>query len=340
MGAARFEYLGPFTWFGAVGVHIFFVISGFVIASSASGATAGEFLRGRFLRLYPAAWICATTTLVFSIALLGFTPASLFEPYLRSISLWLWGPWIDASYWTLPIEICFYTLIFGVLVFRRFDSIHWIALLLTTASGIFVTCTYLNIPLRSDVAIINFVLRNQHLFLLQYGCFFALGLWMWLSLQRNDPFIWIGFSLALATCFLEIIGNFSNTIAKTHAISSYFSGTPAVPLSVWGIAVGAMLVTTRYVAPLTPKSKGLLLVFRKVGLMTYPLYLLHEIIGVGLIRILVNLGLLPIVALILATSAMVAASFIVSSVLEPTVRNWVKYLWPTNSTPAAGLLSS
>src|ERR1700760_4093119 len=58
----HFESAAPFTWFGWVGVEIFFVISGFVIANSASNASAKEFLFGRVLRLYPAVWICSTLT--------------------------------------------------------------------------------------------------------------------------------------------------------------------------------------------------------------------------------------------------------------------------------------
>src|SRR5258706_15154943 len=50
----------PFTWFGWGGVEIFFVISGFVIANSASRSSPTEFLLGRALRLYPAVWVCAT----------------------------------------------------------------------------------------------------------------------------------------------------------------------------------------------------------------------------------------------------------------------------------------
>src|ERR1700761_8067138 len=63
-GIARFPSLAPFVWAGWVGVEIFFVISGFVIAYSASGATPWAFLRSRLLRLYPSAWVCATATLV------------------------------------------------------------------------------------------------------------------------------------------------------------------------------------------------------------------------------------------------------------------------------------
>ena len=44
---------------GWVGVQVFFVISGLVIANSAHGATPRQFLTSRFLRLYPAAWCAA-----------------------------------------------------------------------------------------------------------------------------------------------------------------------------------------------------------------------------------------------------------------------------------------
>ena len=47
------------TGFGWVGVEIFFVISGFVIALSARGATPDGFIKRRALRIFPALWICS-----------------------------------------------------------------------------------------------------------------------------------------------------------------------------------------------------------------------------------------------------------------------------------------
>src|SRR4051794_242345 len=44
---------------GWVGVQVFFVISGFVIAFSAENSTPLKFFEARFRRLVPAVWVCA-----------------------------------------------------------------------------------------------------------------------------------------------------------------------------------------------------------------------------------------------------------------------------------------
>ena len=63
------------------------------------------------LRLYPSAWICATIT-----ALFIFGDPRLADEYLRSVTLAPVGPWVDGVYWTLGVEIAFYSLVALVLV--------------------------------------------------------------------------------------------------------------------------------------------------------------------------------------------------------------------------------
>ena len=82
---------------GWVGVEIFFVLSGFVIALSAQGKTVGQFITGRAARLYPAAWMCAT------ISFIVLHHTQLLPDYFRSIALSPIGPWIDGAYWTLGV---------------------------------------------------------------------------------------------------------------------------------------------------------------------------------------------------------------------------------------------
>jgi len=52
-GAARYGYLG---------VNLFFLISGFVILMSANGSSPRRFFISRFVRLYPAYWVCCSIT--------------------------------------------------------------------------------------------------------------------------------------------------------------------------------------------------------------------------------------------------------------------------------------
>src|SRR5262249_53112044 len=81
----KFEEITPLAWAGWVGVEIFFVISGFVIAHSANGATPMAFLRSRMLRLFPAAWVCAIITLVARL-MVGDSFGEIDGNFLRSIT--------------------------------------------------------------------------------------------------------------------------------------------------------------------------------------------------------------------------------------------------------------
>src|SRR6201990_2179946 len=105
----------PFTWFGWVGVEIFFVISGFVIANSASKSSPSQFLLGRALRLYPAVWVCATATLLVLVIFGTGSASQYIAPYIHAMTLVPEGVTkqsLDVVYWTLAAETAFYGLVF------------------------------------------------------------------------------------------------------------------------------------------------------------------------------------------------------------------------------------
>lgn len=124
-GATTYNSAIDVSWLGWVGVEVFFIISGFVIANSANGNTAAHFLKGRILRLYPAVWICSTCTLV--VVLFSGAPlVPTLQRYVHTVALLpndTWNGWIDGVYWTLAIEISFYVLIFITLLLPRLLSL-------------------------------------------------------------------------------------------------------------------------------------------------------------------------------------------------------------------------
>jgi peptidoglycan/LPS O-acetylase OafA/YrhL len=110
-----YHYAGRFPgWLevGRYGVHVFFVISGLVIALTlVRSKTALEFAGRRFARIYPAFLFAVTLALIMT-AVLGppFGPRGAGD-YLANLTLaapHLKRPWLDESYWTLLVEAKFY----------------------------------------------------------------------------------------------------------------------------------------------------------------------------------------------------------------------------------------
>ena len=207
-GLVQFPSLAGVTWFGWVGVEVFFVISGFVISYSAAGATPFAFLRSRILRLYPSAWICATATLV-TVFLLGRGNPDTVSEYTRAMTLWVEGPWIDGVYWTLGIEIIFYAVIFMVLCLGRFGSIAIVLGGMTLISAAFWGALAIDrvMPRMLPVAFVHDLLASpaSAFLLLRHGCFFALGGLLWLCQSRQfTPWRTLLLGLCLLTGIMEI----------------------------------------------------------------------------------------------------------------------------------------
>ena len=110
-----------------MGVEIFFVISGFVIANSASKSSPKEFLFGRALRLYPAVWIASTLSLLILLIFLRDKASEFILPYFQAMLLipkGINGKWLDAVYWTLAAEMAFYGLVFCTLLTKKITLRH------------------------------------------------------------------------------------------------------------------------------------------------------------------------------------------------------------------------
>jgi len=129
-------YERPGFFLGITGVDLFFIISGFVILLTLTKTKRWQdFLINRFSRLYPTYWVCVMITfLAGNIYLIhnhrstgewsqSFAPnLTMFQAYFNRYDL-------DASYWTLLVEMLFYVYMGVIFISGGLKAIERIALL-------------------------------------------------------------------------------------------------------------------------------------------------------------------------------------------------------------------
>lgn len=314
--------LAPFTRSGWVGVQVFFVLSGFVIAYTAAEASAGKFFRNRVVRLMPSIWLCGSIT---ALALwLHGGPPHLASLYVRTLALWPFGPWVDDVYWTLPIEVAFYALIFGLLALGAFKRVEWLFAALCLASG-----AYWIARLGSHLALLSPVATElATALLLRHGAFFALGGTLWAASRQG----WTASRAAIALACV-VIG--AVEIVVDHAGYGHYRMF-AAPALIWALFLAAIVFSIWRATLLQGWLGRHGEAIRLVGLATYPLYLLHNHIGV-MLRDAMAPEVSPVAAALLAGVAAVAAAVAVAKWAEPAMQRPLRQvLTAVSSFPGRG----
>lgn len=319
-GLLSFPELSHVAWWGWVGVPIFFVISGFVISFSASGATPSGFAKSRFLRLVPGAFVCATITALVVLPVEGAT-TSVAIKYLKTILFLPIGPWIDGVYWTLGIEIAFYGLV-GVLLaigqLKRLDLV--MALIGCVSAGLwiwhFLRGHHTPLPLTFLPG------RVFQLMLVFHGMYFAAGC-MLFTIAKHGLIIIRALLLAV-----YVLGGLAQVYveASFHQSPSGEHYLTVVPALVWSASLIALGLSIWWKPPFA-LSEGTTRLITIAGLSTYPLYLLHDKIGAGFLRVGAEVGLNKFVALGLAMgvapAVAVAATLWLETPFREAVKGWI-----------------
>ena len=321
----QFPSLAHLTWVGWVGVEIFFVISGFVIANSATKASPKEFLIGRALRLYPAVWVCATATLIVLLVFGNGDASEFILPYISAMLLvpkGLTGQWLDCIYWTLAAEMAFYGLVFFTLLSKRFTLRH-LAWALTLYSAVFNALSMLVLSGVIHSGLTYFVVLMFRVpcaaWLLNHGCFFALGIWLFISANRELTALeQVAVAVACLSGSAEIYFFAHYLLTTIPAISGE---SPFAPILVWAAAVSLIAIgasrSRRSAGAATSEAPAYL---RTLGLITYPLYLTHNVIGAAIIRILVDAGMDELLAVWAGLGLLVLVCWFICAKVEPAVR--------------------
>lgn len=300
--------LSPLSRYGRVGVQIFFVISGFLIAASSVGRSPVAFAKGRALRLLPAAWICATLTFIVGHQLRDVVIAS----YGRSLILWPLGPWISGVYWTLGVELAFYAYI-AVTLWARVSVATAAYALIAWCFG-FYTLRVANVLAGRPLKWLFDNMNGQGgaLTLLELGCFFGVGMMLWIIRTKGSSSARItALLVAVGCCCLQLM--VVGSLDQKQFSYSWFH--PIALTSVWlcGLAaiVWSIFDADRFTRVLGRHTAAI----RHVGLMTFPLYLVHSEVGRATMLALRVFG--PVLALLIACVSMIAVAFLVVEAEKP-----------------------
>jgi peptidoglycan/LPS O-acetylase OafA/YrhL len=295
-----FAEIAPWAKYGFLGVDLFFLISGFVIAASAHGRTWQQFAAARTLRLYPAYLFCMTATALALLLLAGPSlqpSAAKWLANLTMIAPALGHPFMDGAYWSIVVEIVFYGWVAVVVAAGGFDK------RLLTVLTVWLGISYLN-----EVVLHARVLRMG--LLTEYAALFASGILIQrLRAGEKNPYAWalLGFAFGLGLIHaFEYQRLFWRLYGDTLSLPVMWS----LHVGLYAAFVGALSIS-RWLQP----SRLIL----AIGGITYPLYLVHQQAGYLLID-----ELAPIVgrweALALFTVAALVFSWVVWRFVEPAGR--------------------
>jgi peptidoglycan/LPS O-acetylase OafA/YrhL len=138
LSAMPYPLLAPVAQYGFLGVHLFFMISGFVILMTASRGGVADFAISRAVRLYPAFWVCCTLTFIGILAFGNGRFSASWPQYFANMTLvgnFLSIKPIDGVYWSLIVELRFYALVFLVLALRQIGRTQLLLTLWLVASA-------------------------------------------------------------------------------------------------------------------------------------------------------------------------------------------------------------
>ncbi len=290
------------TKFGYLGVHLFFLISGYVIFSSAQNCSSLQFMISRGTRIFPTLWTCVTITILMVFMIHGFGDISLYK-YFANFTLlytYLGVEAIDIVYWTLVIEVKFYACIFvlmllGWLKYYRIWIPIWLA------------------------ATICYIFLGQPFFLgwiisPEYSPYFISGIIF--SLAQREGYrplyiavLGIAMLMALRYAFVEA-DRFSETISTTF------------PYLV--VAVVFTFFAIFYLLSREKITLGYNRIYLVLGAMTYPLYLLHNANGKIIFDRYVDV-VHPLLLLVLITLAIMILCYLINIFVEKKLANRLKH---------------
>ena len=298
----EFPFMKEIFKYGYLGVDFFFILSGFVILMSVEKKNITSFVKSRFLRLYPVYWVCLSITFLFLLLFGNPTFSANWFDFLTNLTMlngFLFLPYVDGVYWTLLVEMKFYFLImFFILIRDKFNfkvNQLIVSYLVITLFSVFI-----------DIFSNKFFVLINYLFSFQYSSLFIAGMTFYLIKKHGlnlKYLIFLNISFGISVFYaLEKVNRLSDSHSHNFSEFTTFLYILSFYTIMFLISINKLKIINK---------KWML----KYGMMTYPLYLLHQNIGYILINYLTKYFNKYLV-LLFVTSLMFYAAFFVSNKIE------------------------
>jgi peptidoglycan/LPS O-acetylase OafA/YrhL len=304
--------LGQYT----TGFNFFFMTTGFLLLMNAQSKTPRQFVVSRAQRLYPALWVCCTIT--YLISLVTQNPRFMVSPfdYLANLTMFngfVGIPYVDGAYWTMIISLKFNLLLLLVMMLGQVKHMYWLACAWLAYSALLAFG--INIPY------VDFFLLSS------YAPFFIAGMMVYLLRSDGQKLkYWLLFAASYVAALYYVV---QDAQAKQAHYQVPYSNTVFILINTVYYFMFILIALN--------KTKWLQVpFFATLGLITYPLFLLHQNIGY------IAFTYLPInkyILLILLLTVMFALSYGVYRFVEKPFAKpfgkWLERLLPGRPTTPA-----
>lgn len=297
----------PLVRYGWAGVNLFFLISGYVIFMTLERCSGFvDFIARRWLRLFPAMLLASLIIFAAAQPMAGEMPGGQampidFLPGLTFTNPFYFRHWwgieprsLDGAFWSLYVEVAFYVAI-GLMFFR----IGWAR---SVAGLVALYALSLALPELVDRWHLHLLDTPRELIdhsgLQNFGWFASGALFLKARVHQERGLFWMAVALGFCSALTTLLPGGLEHKARyaLFAAIALFALIERVSALQW-------LLETR---PM-----------QFLGRISYPFYLLHSAIGIGLIAVIARAGLPPLVAPVSALAAMIALAWIVATWFEP-----------------------
>jgi peptidoglycan/LPS O-acetylase OafA/YrhL len=293
--------------YGGFGVEFFFVISGFVILMTLEKCKSVlDFAVRRFARLWPSLIACATLTAI-AMPFIGFPEWKVtFPSYLVSVTLtppWLVGhflhqkniTWVDGAYWSLFVEVRFYALACLCYWLARKNFIRlWVVLQLWITVLTVIASRSHSLTVLADLIVF-----------FPYFPYFTMGVCLF-KFYSGGP----SRNLALFGAVLS---------AGTVLMSSTLQWNIWNNFNATGSIITNLAIFAFFILFATQSKLVDVFAWRPVAILgqaSYSLYLLHQFIGIGLMRLSMRHGIPYLGSMLGVTAGMILLAVSIFYLIE------------------------